>query len=143
MYSIMLMTLQELRNSCTSLAGRPVILCYLISLQMGKRLYFKPWASCVSLSHQAVQVWYQRPRSASGKVTVDLGSHWPCLTDLLAVYPSTGSWSKPQRKGDSTMLLQRGMARFSFTLIDMQSCKNDDFSMLDNGARRSYHDINE
>ena len=33
----------------------------------------------------------ERLRTAAGKITVDLASHWPCIT-YLVVYPPTGSW---------------------------------------------------
>jgi len=53
------------------------------------------WASC---SHTCASVTKQynlvpakgRWRSAAGKVSVGLASHWPCVTDSV-VYPSTGS----------------------------------------------------
>jgi len=35
-------------------------------------------------------------RSAAGKVTVGLVSHWPCITDLV-VYLPMGSWLKEGR----------------------------------------------
>ena len=34
---------------------------------------------------------------AAGKVTIDLASHWPCVTDFIVVYPPTGSWHKEGR----------------------------------------------
>jgi len=51
-------------------------------------------------------------RSATGKVTVGLASHWPCVTDSgLSTYGLNGF----EREMSTPPTLRRGTADFTFT----------------------------
>ena len=99
-YLLLLSTVSLLQRESTGISPpwRGDVVVRASDLQpRGRRFESRPllftqrlWASCSHTAsvHQASSINWYRP--FAGKVTVDLASHWPCVTDSV-VYPPTGS----------------------------------------------------